>query len=55
MSILENNSLQDNEVGDMKKNILHGYDHRYGVAVLLKYAAGSMTNAWMRQSEMSPV
>lgn len=55
MSILENNSLQDNEVGDMKKNILHGYDHKYGVAVLLKYAAGSMTNAWMRQSEMSPV
>ena len=55
MSILENYSLQDNEVGDMKKNILHGYDHKYGCAVLLKYAAGSMTNAWMRQSEMSPI
>lgn len=55
MSVLENRSLQDNEVGDMKKNILHGYDHKYGVAVLLKYAAGSMTNAWMRQSEMSPI
>ena len=55
MSILENYSLQDNEVGDMKKNILHGYDHKYGTATLLKYAAGSMTNAWMRQSEMSPI
>lgn len=55
ISILENYSLQDNEVGDMKKNILHGYDHRTGCAILLKYAAGAMTNAWMRDSELSPI
>lgn len=55
MSILENWSLQDNEVGDMKKNILHSYDHRTGVATLFKYAAGAATNSWMRQSELSPI
>lgn len=55
MSILENNSLQDNEVGDMKKNILHSYDHKHGVATLLKYAAGAITNADMIASEGSPV
>ena len=50
-SILENKSLQDNEVGTVKKPIHHWYDDRYGTATLLKYAVDTITNQWMRQSE----
>lgn len=55
MSILENYSLDDSEVGDMKKNILHDYDHRFGSATLFKYAAGAITNAKMADSLESPI
>ena len=54
-SMLENLSLQDNEVGTIKKPIWHHYDHRYGTAYLAKYAVHTMTNQWMRQSEMSTI
>ena len=50
-SILENNSLQDCEVGTVKKPIQHWYDDRYMSATLLKYAIDTITNQWMRQSE----
>ncbi len=50
-SILENNSLQDCEVGTVKKPIQHWYDDRYMSATLLKYAVDTITNQWMRQSE----
>lgn len=54
-SRLENLSLQDNEVGTIKKPIWHHYDHRYGTAFLAKYAVHTMTNQWMRQSELSTI
>lgn len=54
-SMLENLSLQDNEVGTIKKPIWHHYDHRYGTAFLAKYAVHTMTNQWMRQSEASTI
>ena len=50
-SILENKSLQDNEVGTIKKPIHHWYDDRFGTATLLKYAVDTITNQWMRQAE----
>lgn len=50
-SQLENNSLQDSEVGTVKKPIHHWYDDRFGTATLLKYAVDTITNQWMRQSE----
>jgi hypothetical protein len=43
-SMLENLSLQDNEVGTIKKPIWHHYNHRYGTAYLAKYAVHTMTN-----------
>lgn len=54
-SMLENLSLQDNEVGTIKKPIWHHYNHRYGTAYLAKYAVHTMTNQWMRQSEASAI
>lgn len=50
-SILENWSLQDNEVGTVKKPIHHWFDDKYMTATLLKYAVDTMTNQWMRQAE----
>lgn len=50
-SILENFSLQDCEVGTVKKPIHHWYDDKYMSATLLKYAVDTITNQWMRQSE----
>lgn len=50
-SILENKSLQDSEVGTVKKPIHHWYDDRFGTATLLKYAVDTITNQWMRQAE----
>lgn len=51
ISILENWSLQDCEVGTVKKPIQHWYDDRFMSATLLKYAVDTITNQWMRQSE----
>lgn len=51
IAILENKSLQDNEVGDMKKNILHGMNQNDGCATLYKYAGGAITNRTMQLSE----
>ena len=50
-SILENMSLQDSEVGTVKKPIQHWYDARYMSATLLKYAVDTITNRWMLQAE----
>lgn len=50
-SILENLSLQDCEVGTVKKPIQHWYDDRYMSATLLKYAVDTITNRWMLQAE----
>lgn len=50
-SILENKSLQDCEVGTVKKPIQHWYDDRLMSSTLLKYAVDTITNQWMRQSE----
>lgn len=50
-SILENWSLQDCEVGTIKKPIQHWYDDRYMSATLLKYAVDTITNRWMLQAE----
>lgn len=50
MSRLENQSLQDDEVGDIKKPLLHAIDPTTGAAVLLKCAVFTMTNYKMRQS-----
>lgn len=50
-SILENFSLQDSEVGTVKKPLLHSYDNKYMSATLLKYAVDTITNKWMLQSE----
>lgn len=54
-SILENNSLQDSEVGTIKKTLLHDFNTPYMSAVLLKYAQHTITNEWMRQSENSKI
>lgn len=54
-SILENWSLQENEVGTIKKPIWHYYDGEHMTASLVKFAAHTMTNTLMRQSEGSPV
>lgn len=50
-SILENMSLQDNEVGFIKKPIMHFLNKRTGCATLLKYAVDTITNQNMRDSE----
>ena len=54
-SILENNSLQDSEVGTIKKTLWHDFDENYMSASLVKYAQHTITNQWMRQSENSSV
>lgn len=54
-SILENLSLQDNEVGKVKKPIWHHYDDETATATLVKYAADTITNDLMRKSERSRV
>lgn len=50
-SILENYSLQDNEVGTVKKPIHHYYDGKFVGATLLKYAVNTITNRLMLRSE----
>jgi len=47
-SILENWSLQENEVGTIKKPIWHYYDGEHMTASLVKFAAHTMTNMLMR-------
>lgn len=49
-SILENNSLQDQAVGWNKKHIWHDIDHTNMSDILLKFAAYTITNEWMRKS-----
>lgn len=50
ISILENKSLQDQEVGVDKKPIWHHFDERLMSATLLKFATFTMTNERMLQS-----
>jgi len=50
-SILENWSLQENEVGDIKKPIWHDYNGDLGTATLVKFAAHALTNSMMRQAK----
>ena len=54
-SILENLSLQDSEVGTIKKTLWHDFATKYMSADLVKYAEHTITNQWMRQSENSDV
>ncbi len=54
-SILENNSLQDSEVGTIKKTLWHDFNDKYMSAELVKYAQHTITNQWMRQSENSSI
>ena len=49
-SILENWSLQENEVGTVKKPIWHYYDKQHMTASLVKFAAHTITNNMMQQS-----
>ena len=49
-SILENWSLQENEVGTVKKPIWHDYNGALGTAVLVKFAAHTITNNVMRKA-----
>lgn len=51
--IQQNLSLQDQAVGEDKKNIMHTLSV-YGVAELQKYAVFGMYNERMRQSRLSP-
>ena len=53
-SILENLSLQDSEVGTVKKPIHHWYDDNHMSATLLKYAVNTITNRDMIRSEGNP-
>ena len=52
-SILENNSLDDQEVGDVKKPLWDIDDPVYGARGLIKYAVNSITNKLMLQSKKS--
>lgn len=54
-SILENLSLQDSEVGTIKKTLWHDFNSRYMSAELVKYAQHTITNQMMRQSENSDI
>ena len=53
--ILENNSLEDQKVGDAKKTILHSMDCSTGGVVLGKWATFAITNYLMNQSLNSEV
>ena len=50
-SILENWSLQENEVGTVKKPIWHYYDKEHMTSSLVKFAAHTITNNMMQQSQ----
>lgn len=52
-SKLCNETLQGNEVGTVKKTLLHDYDTRTGHTTLLKFAEDTITNARMMLSEGS--
>ena len=54
-SILENWSLQENEVGTVKKPIWHYYDKEHMTSSLVKFAAHTITNNMMQQSVGSRV
>lgn len=55
ISILENLSLQDQEVGIDKKPIWHHYDDKLMTATLLKFATFTITNERMMSSLQSDV
>ena len=52
-SILENNSLDDQEVGEVKKPLWDIDDPIYGARGLIKYAVNAITNKLMLQSKRS--
>lgn len=54
-SILENNSLQDQKVGENKKSIMHSNTYLTGGAVLGKWATFALTNELISQSLNSNV
>jgi len=54
-SILENNSLQDQKVGENKKSIMHSNTYLTGGAVLGKWATFALTNELISQSLNSGV
>lgn len=49
-AILENNSLQDQAVGEDRKPIWHSFDPTTGTATLLKFATNTITNERMQES-----
>lgn len=55
VSILENKSLQDQEVGVDKKPIWHSYNSRLMSATLLKFATFTMTNERLKTSLNSDI
>lgn len=54
-AIYQNNSLQDSEVGDVIKPLWQAEVPTYGAKRLIKYAADTITNAMMRNSEFSEI
>lgn len=54
-ALLQNYSLQDSEVGDIIKPLWDVSVPKYGSKRLVKYAAHTMTNAVMRNSELSEI
>lgn len=54
-AVYQNNSLQDSEVGDVIKPLWQVEVPTYGSKRLIKYAAHTITNAMMRNSEFSEI
>lgn len=54
-AVWQNNSLQDSEVGDIIKPLWQVEVPTYGAKRLVKYAADTITNAMMKNSELSEI
>lgn len=54
-AVFQNNSLQDSEVGDVIKPLWQADSLKYGSKNLVKYAADTMTNSIMKNSELSEI
>lgn len=54
-AVWQNNSLQDSEVGDVIKPLWQIEIPMFGGKRLVKYAANTMTNAFMKNSEFSEI
>ena len=54
-AVWQNNSLQDSEVGDVIKPLWQVEVPTYGGKRLVKYAADTMTNSMMKNSEFSEI